>query len=150
MEVQTERGYSEPSVHQFSVFLENRVGILRQLIQRLESTEVKIVALSVLDTADSAVVRFVFDDADKARDVLDRAGRAYSECELVAVQLSPGQGLLQILSTLLEAEINLHYAYSMMQDSGEGPALALHVDDRQMAIRALRHKGFRLLDQSEI
>lgn len=152
MEMATQRGYSEPSIHQFSVFLENRVGILRRLIERLEETEVRIVGLSVLDTADSAIVRLVCDDADKARHTLNQAGRAYSECELVAVELPAGaaHGLLSILSALLEAEINLHYAYPMMRGAGESPALALHVDERPMAIHALRRKGFKLLDQSDI
>jgi hypothetical protein len=151
MQFEVEKGYSEPSVRQFSVFLENRVGILRRLIERLEVTEVRIVGLSVLDTADSAIVRFVFDDADKARETLEKTGRPFSECELVAVELPPGsRGLLSILSALLEAEINLHYAYPMMREAGELPAVALHVDERDMASRALRHKGFTLLDQSDI
>lgn len=150
MAYEVEKGYAEPSVHQFSVFLENRVGKLRQFIDALERIDIRIVGLSVLDTADSAIVRFVFDDADKARELLDKTGRAYSECELIAVELPERGGLLSILSALLQAEINLHYAYTMMRSAGEAPAVALHVDERSMAIRALRHKGFTLLDQSDI
>jgi hypothetical protein len=151
MSPETEKTYADPCVHQFSVFLENRVGMLRLLIGRLEETEVKIVGLSVLDTADSAIVRLVFDDSERARAALEKAGKAYSECDLVAVELPAGsRGLLEVCSALLEAEINIHYAYPMMRGAGDRPALALHVDDRSLAVRALRRKSFRLLDQGDI
>lgn len=149
MPLEVEKTYADPSVHQFSVFLENRVGMLRRFIELLESSDIQIVGISILDTADSAIVRVVFDDADRAREVLQTNGRAYTECELLAATL-PTTGLGVILSTLLQAEINLHYVYPLIRPIGEPPVIALHVDERSSAAEALRKKNIQLLDQSDI
>jgi len=150
MNYETARAYHDPSVHQFSVFLENRVGMLRKLIDLLQAGEVRLLGLSILDTADSAIVRFVVDDSDRCRQILHGAAFAFTECEIVAVELSDSSsGLLRVCATLLEAEINLHYAY-LIQRAHHAATLALHVDDRVMAVRALKHRNFTLLDQSDI
>ena len=55
----TARGRDWPSVRQFNVFLENRVGGLLDLVRRFESTDLRIVSLTVVDLADCAIVRIV-------------------------------------------------------------------------------------------
>ena len=48
----TARGRDWPSVRQFSVFLENRVGMLMDMVRKFETTDNRIVALYVHDSAD--------------------------------------------------------------------------------------------------
>ena len=43
-------------VRQFSVFAENRVGRLSDLIARLQANEVHVMAITVIDTIDSAII----------------------------------------------------------------------------------------------
>ena len=57
---------AEP-VKQFSVFTPNRLGRLHELINLLGSHNVHVLALTVLDTTDSAVLRPVLDDPDRGR-----------------------------------------------------------------------------------
>ena len=47
------RGRNYPAIRQFTVFLENRVGQLLEVIRRFEGTKVRIVALSITDSAES-------------------------------------------------------------------------------------------------
>ena len=45
----TLRGRDYPTIRQFTVFLENRVGQLLEVIRRFEGSRVRIVALSISD-----------------------------------------------------------------------------------------------------
>ncbi|MGO9109456.1 MAG: acetolactate synthase, partial [Thermoguttaceae bacterium] len=45
-EFATGRGRNYPAIRQFTVFLENRVGQLLEVIRRFEGTKVRIVAVS--------------------------------------------------------------------------------------------------------
>src|SRR3989344_9355961 len=93
-------------VRQFGVFLENKVGRLLELIRLLDSHNVHILGLSVVDTADSAIVRLVTDDPDHAGKILREQGIAYSECRLVVVELqSSSEDLKKVFVALIEDEL---------------------------------------------
>ena len=55
----TMRGRNYPTIRQFTVFLENRVGQLLEVIRRFEGSRVRIVALSINDATECAFVRFL-------------------------------------------------------------------------------------------
>ena len=56
---QTARGRDYPTIRQFTVFLENRVGQLLDVVRRFEGTGIRIVALSINDSAECAFVRLL-------------------------------------------------------------------------------------------
>jgi hypothetical protein len=56
---QTARGRDYPSIRQFTVFLENRVGQLLEVIRRFERTTTRIVAMNIHDCTECSIVRFV-------------------------------------------------------------------------------------------
>ena len=55
----TARGRNWPTLRQFTVFLENRVGQLAELVRRFAGTKIRIVALSISDAGECAFVRFL-------------------------------------------------------------------------------------------
>src|ERR1700729_1846964 len=87
-ELQTAKGPLEAEVRQFSVFLENKVGRLLDIVKMFTQAQIHVVALSILDTADAAIVRMVSDDPDKARALFQEHGLAFTEVTLVVVELS--------------------------------------------------------------
>src|ERR1700674_2749542 len=104
----TARGRDWPSVRQFNVFLENRLGALLEVVRRFETTDVRIVSLTVVDSADCAIIRMVLNDPERALEIFEQAGFPYTESELLVVQLPTGtQPLLQICKALLAAEISI-------------------------------------------
>ena len=146
-----QRRHDFPSITQLSVFLDNRVGKLMNLVQALETSEARIIALSVIDSADCAIVRLVVDDVDAARRALRDQDFPISETELVAVELPGGKlGIKAMCSALLTAEINIHYVYPLMIHPADRRVLALHVDDYMTAIEVLQGHSFRVLSQGEI
>src|SRR5947208_16670186 len=93
----TARGRDWPSVRQFNVFVENRVGNLLSVVRHFETTDIRIVSLTVVDSADCAIIRMVLSDPERAREIFERAGLPVTECALLGVQLPAGsQPPLQI------------------------------------------------------
>jgi hypothetical protein len=144
-------GFEPTRVRQFTVFLENRVGRLQSLLQTLEKGVARIVALSIEESADSALVRLICSHPDAARIALKDGGFSFSESELLAVELPKRtkQPLILICSALLSAEINIHYAYPLMIRP-HGPAIALYVEDPTLAAQILIRKGFMLIGESDL
>ncbi len=147
----TERGRDWPSIRQYSVFLENRVGQLHDLVRRFEGSKVRIVALSIIDSVDCAIVRMVLSHPEQGREILERAGYPIAESDLIAVALPRShQPLGEICTALLRAEINIHYAYPLIFHPHGRAAIALHVDDHEMAVDVLRREGFEVLTEADL
>jgi hypothetical protein len=143
----TLRGRDYPSIRQFTVFLENRVGQLLEVVRRFEGSNVRICALSINDSAECAFVRFLLSDPEQGREVLERAGLAMIESDLIGVVLpKEPQPLLRICTALLQAEINIVQAYPIL----DREAVALMVDNIEMAQETLVSKGFSMLTEDDL
>jgi hypothetical protein len=147
----TAHGRDWPSVRQFNVFIANRVGGLLDIVRRFETTDNRIVSLTIVDSADCAIIRIVLSDPERAREVFERAGLPVTESDLLVVQLPEGaQPLLQICKALLMAEINIHYAYPLLVGPQGRAALALHVEDHETAVNTLARQGFVLFTENDL
>jgi hypothetical protein len=147
---ETAEAHARPNVRQISTFLDNRVGQLLALTKALEGTDIRILSLTILSSVDCAIVRLLVDDPDQAGQTLSEAGFAVSMSELLVVEMPPGRtALLTICSALLAAEVNIHYAYPLLDPPGDNPALALLVDDIEVSASLLRGKNFTVLDESD-
>ena len=144
-------GFEPTRVRQFTVFMENRVGRLQTLVRSYEETSGRIVALSIQNSADTALVRLICSDPDAAKEILNKDGFSFTEQDILAVQLPKRtqHPLMNICAALLAAEINIHYAYPLML-SPSGPALALYVDDPTLAAQLFIKKGFTLIGESDL
>lgn len=148
---QTIRGRNYPAIRQFTIFLENRVGQLLEVIRRFEGTGIHVVALSINDAAECAFVRFLVSDAERGREILERAGLALIESDLVGVELPEGpQPLLRVCSALLQAELNIIQAYPLLIRPHGAPAVAIMVDNIELALETLSSKGFRIITEGDL
>lgn len=147
----TARGRDFPSVRQFNVFVENRVGNLLSVVRRFEATDIRIVSLTVVDSADCAIIRLVLSDPERAREIFELAGLPCTETDLLVVELPRGdQPLVQICMALLRSEISIHYAYPLLVGPHGRAALALHVEDHETAVQTLVPQGFTVLTEKDL
>jgi len=147
----TARGRDWPSVRQFNVFLANRLGALLNLVRRFETTDNRIIAMTVIDSSDCAIIRMVLSDPERAYEIFKLAELPFNESDLLVVTLPDGtQPLLQICRALLEAEISIHYAYPLMVGHLGKGALAIHVEDIDTAAAHLEQNGFSLLSENDL
>jgi hypothetical protein len=137
-------------VKQFSVFAENRMGRLYDLTALLKEHNVHVMAITVLDTTDSAIVRFIVDDPEKARELMISNDFPYVECQVLAVEINDESQLKGVLAALVEAEINIHYIYSFIKRPEGRCALAINAEDDDVAAQSLNQRGFRVLTQRDI
>jgi hypothetical protein len=148
----TARGIISPKIIQLSVFLENRVGLLLKISKQLENENVHICAISIIDTADSAIIRMIVDNVPAAKKAFQARGLTVYESDLIGVQvpIAQGIGVTSILGTLLRAEINVHYVYSLITRHDGNPILAFHVDNREAATKILQNHDLEMVGQDDI
>jgi hypothetical protein len=150
---QTENGagFELTRVRQFTVFLENRVGRLQGMLRAFEESAGKICALSIEESADTALIRVICSEPDLGREALRTGGFFFSESELLAVELPKRtkHPMIAICTALLAAEINIHYCYPLLERP-HGPAIALYVEDPTLAAQLLIRKGFTLIAESDL
>ncbi|MDD4270573.1 MAG: acetolactate synthase [Pirellulales bacterium] len=147
----TVRGRNYPAIRQFTVFLENRVGQLLEVVRRFEGSSVRIVAFSISDSAECAFVRFLLSHPEEGREILERAGLAIIESDLIGVELPDGpQPLLQICTALLQAEVNIIQAYPIIVRPHGRAAVALMVDNIDLGLETLAAKQFTTITEGDL
>lgn len=147
----TARSRGWPSLRQFAVFVENRVGRLHELLRLFESHEIRVVALSIANSVDCAFVRIMVHDADRGREILQLSKFAFAENDLIGVELPDGpQPFVQICLALLQAELNIQYTYPLLVQRGGRGVIAMYVDDVDLALRTLEEKGLRIVTESDL
>jgi hypothetical protein len=150
MEAKIMTGRRAEAVVQFSVFTPNRLGRLHELVRLLGSHNVHVLALTVLDTTESAIIRVVLDDPDRGRALMQENAFPFSESAIIAVEIDSPEDLNRLLAALVEAEMNVNYLYSFIPHPREKTILALSVEDPEMAEETLKRHQFTVLKQSDI
>jgi hypothetical protein len=107
-------------VKQLTILLENKPGALAQTCSELATKDINILAMSVLDTIDSGLIRMVVSDPVRAKKILSETGLNVIETDVLAVEMTDKPGTLaEISKQLSKARINIEYAYvSVPPDKG--------------------------------
>ncbi|MEM0982570.1 MAG: acetolactate synthase [Planctomycetota bacterium] len=148
--LETTQGYTPPTVTQFSVFLRHKVGQLLDLVEGFDGSDCQICAISVHEASDHAVVRIITNNATRARQLLRSEGLAFGEMDVLVVELAEGHTLSSMCLSLLGAELNIMFAYSLMLKPNGSPTIAMAVDDANLAGQILRRKHFRLFGECDL
>ena len=130
------------SIHQISVFLENRAGQLAEITKLLAQEHVDIRAISIAETADYGVLRMIVDDAQKATTILMQHGYLLTMTPVlvVAVPDQPG-GIAPVLATLAEGSIDIEYMYSLFTHIEGKAYIVFRVAEAEKFISLLESHG---------
>jgi hypothetical protein len=147
----TMRGRDWPCLRQFGVFLENRVGSLNDLMRHLERSDLRIVALSIVDSVDCAIVRLMLNHYERGRELLDLSGFTVFETDVIGVELPDDpQPFVRVCTALLRAEVNIHYSYPLLYRRRGRGAIALYVDDVDLGLKTLYEKGLTVVTERDL
>ena len=125
-------------VDQLAVFLDNRPGTLARTCQALAGARINILALSILDTVDHAIIRMVVDKPKDAEQVLSRLHAVVQRRDVLCLDVPNEAGALAaIAQRMAEAGINIEYAYCTATASQSGGTLILRTNDLEATINAL-------------
>jgi hypothetical protein len=124
---------------QFSVFMVNKPGVLAQVLGEFANVKVNITAITMMDSAEHGVMRVVFEEPEKAREVLSRLNLPYNETEVLCVNLANKAGALaNVAEKLAKGHINIAYAYCTAGASGGRTTGVLKVSDVKKAMKLLQ------------
>ncbi len=71
-----------PQVRQFSVFLQNKVGALLEVVKLLNEHNIVALALSIQDSSESSIGRMIVSDPERVTELFHKHDIAFSECEV--------------------------------------------------------------------
>ncbi|MCX7713538.1 MAG: hypothetical protein N2035_07755 [Chthoniobacterales bacterium] len=149
--MQTTEKLGGPEITQFSVFLNNKVGALRDLVRLLREHSILVLALTVLDASESAIGRILVSDPERTRDLFRENNIPFSETSVLAVELAEGAAdLPRVLSALLLAEVNIHFCYPLLTRPRGRAVFVVCVDDIECARGVLNSEKFQLLKQTDL
>jgi hypothetical protein len=138
-------------VKQISVFLENKEGRLAEVTKTIAGSGINIRAMSIADTTDFGIVRFIVNDPELAKKVLEEAEFTVSVKDVLAIGITDEPGSLsKALSCLQNDNIVIEYMYAFIGKC-EGKALViLKVSDNEKAVISLTENGIAIIDGNEL
>jgi hypothetical protein len=139
-------------LQQVSLFLENRPGQLREPCEALAAAGIDILTMSLADTAQFGILRFIVRDPERAKKVLEDAGMVVRMTEVIPLEVEnkPG-GLAAALIAIENAGLGVEYMYDFGAASRGGKAaIVMRFEDPDKALAALAAAGIRVLAMEEL
>jgi hypothetical protein len=147
----TMRARDWPCLRQFGIFMENRVGTLHELLRHIERHDLRVMALTIVDSIDFSIARLILSNYERALELFRLSEFKFFETDLIGVELTNDpQPYVRICLALLQAEINIHYTYPLLYRCKGRGAIALSVDDIETGIKTLRDKGHRIVTENDL
>jgi len=139
------------SIHQISVFLENRADQLAEITQLLAENHVNLRAISIAETSDYGVARMIVDDCQKASSILLEHGDILSMTPVWAVEVPDRPaGLAELLAVLAENHIDVEYMYSLFSHDSGYAYMVLRISDEIAFINAAKASGIRIVSAADL
>jgi hypothetical protein len=125
-------------MQQFSIFMVNKPGVIAKVLGEFAQAKINIIAITMMDSVEHGVMRVVFNDPDKAREVLQKLNMPFNETGVLSVTLTNESGALaSVAEKLAKNHINISYAYCTAGAKGGRTTGVLKVANVEKAIKIL-------------
>lgn len=123
---------------QFSIFMVNKPGVLARILGEFARAKINITALTMMDSVEHGVLRVVFQEPDRAGEILARLNMPYNETQVLCVNLTNRSGALAaVAEKLARNHINISYAYCTAGAKGGRTTGVLKLADVKKAMKVL-------------
>lgn len=103
------------TIHQLSIFIENKSGTLVQILNLLKNEGIQLVASTISDTTEYGIYRIICSEPMRAYKAMEQAGIAVNLTDVFALKLDNRPGCAaDAIAVLREAGINISYLYSFL------------------------------------
>jgi hypothetical protein len=118
------------TIKQISVLVENKAGAIAEIMSYLAKGNFNVVAVSMADTPNFGILRFIVDQPEACKEMLKKEGFTVSACSVLAVGLEdiPG-GLTKVTKILAENGISMEYMYAFISNSTEHACVIINTTD---------------------
>ena len=136
---------------QLSVFLDLKQGGIAELAELFGGEGINFRALTLSDTKDFGILRFIVDDSDKAEEILRASHFTVVVSEVVAVEVEDKPGALgEVYRILDQKKINVDYMYAFSQGPSNKAVLVFSFENNEEAVKSLRKHNVRVLSADEV
>ena len=138
------------AIRQISVYVENKMGNLHDIIKAVSDNDINIRASMIADTAEFGICRMIVSDTDKALKILSEKSMV-NIARVVAVKMADETGSLTKVLAILKAEgIAVEYMYAFAGAAELGAYVVLRVDDPELAENVLAANGKETLKDDDL
>ncbi|MCR8918645.1 amino acid-binding protein [Bacteroides sp. ET225] len=137
------------TVHQLSVFIENKSGTLLRVLELLKEARIQLIASTISDTVEYGIYRIICSEPMRAYETLRQAGISANLSDVFAIMLDnrPGRAADAIRS-FSEAGIGISYLYSFLL-SGKG-ILVFRTDNPDLTRQVILEKGLNYIEEQHL
>lgn len=137
------------TIHQLSIFIENRSGTLIKVLEVLKQANIQIIASTIADTAEYGIYRLVCSEPMRACEELKKAGVAVALSEVFALEVDdvPGRAA-DAVSAFSEAGISITYMYSFLL-GGKG-VLIFRTDNTERARQLITEGHLNVIQEEDL
>ncbi len=136
---------------QLSVFLDLKQGSIAELAELFGREGINFRALTLSDTKDFGVLRFIVDDSDKAEEILRANHFTVVVSEVVAVEVEDNPGALgEVYRILDQKKIKVDYMYAFSQGPSNKAVLVFSFENNEEAVKSLREHNVRVLSADKV
>ncbi len=137
------------TVHQLSVFVENKSGTLLKVLELLKEGNIQLIASTISDTVEYGIYRIICSNPEKAFEILKNAGITANISDVFAIMLdnTPGQAA-NAIESFTDAGIGISYLYSFLL-GGKG-ILIFRTDNNQKAREVILEKGLNYVEEKDL
>jgi len=134
-------------IKQISVFLENTKGRLSKVTQTLAHAGINLRAISIADTADFGILRFIVDKTNEAVEVLGSAGFTVKLTDVLAVEIDDVPGSLAKLMELIQnSDVNIEYLYATLENKSGKAVIIFKMENHDSGLQLVKNSGLTLVE----
>ncbi len=137
-------------LEQLSVFMENKVSRLNEVLLQLKTSKVNVLSLSLADTSEFGVLRLIVDNPEEGRKVLKENGFSARLTKVLAIKLPNEVGTLQgVLELLGNAGMNVEYMY-VLANAKDFSGMIIKTGNPEDAAKVLADAGIEFVKAEEV
>lgn len=137
------------TIRQLSVFMENKSGILNEILSVLAQNNINIAALTVADTNYYGILRLLVSDPQSALEKLREKQFTVRIHDVLSLEMAPEPGsLYRILHHFAEARISMEYVYAF--SFGSKSIVVFRTDNREKAEKVIKENGLKSVREEDL
>lgn len=137
------------TVHQISIFVENKSGTLLTVLELFKDAQIQLIASTISDTVEYGIYRIICSEPLRAFEALKKAGISSNISEVFAITLDnqPGRAA-DAIRHISEAGVAISYLYSFLL-GGKG-ILVFRTDNPERTEQVIREKKLNVIDDKAL
>jgi len=137
------------TIHQLSIFIENRSGTLIKVLEAFKEAKIQLIASTIADTAEYGILRIVCAEPLRACEELKKAGIAVALSDVFALQLDnkPGSAA-DVIKLFSQAGISITYIYTFLM-RGKG-ILVFRTDNTDLARKTIAENNLPYIAEGDL